>query len=119
MREEINAAILAHGKWKARLFEAIESGKSDFTPEKVKPDNLCDFGKWFYTLKGGDATSSHYKEVMELHARFHQIASTVLELALAGKKDEARKAIDISSEYSDISSRLTLTLGMWRNELSE
>jgi len=43
--EEITKAIGAHGMWKQRLRQAIDTGKSEFTVERVRPDNLCDFGK--------------------------------------------------------------------------
>lgn len=119
MKDEINAAILAHGQWKARLISTIESGKSDFTPEKVGVDNLCDFGKWFHSLVGADTTSENYKEVLDLHAEFHKAAAKVLALGLAGKKKEAQDAMDVGSEYSNISSSLILALGRWRNSVIE
>jgi len=43
--EEITKAISAHGNWKQRLRQAIESGNSEYTVEKLKVDNQCDFGK--------------------------------------------------------------------------
>lgn len=119
MREEINAAILAHSQWKTRLAQAIETGTSEFVPDKVKPDNLCMFGKWFHSLTGADTTNAYYAQVKDLHAKFHAIAAHVLELALAGKKEEAKAAMDSSSEYADISSQLILTLGRWKNESAD
>lgn len=44
---EITNAIAAHGKWKQRLIDAIENGNSEFTAQRLKVDNLCDFGNGF------------------------------------------------------------------------
>lgn len=43
--EEIQKATGAHGAWKLRLRTATLTGKSDFTPQKVKCDDQCEFGK--------------------------------------------------------------------------
>jgi len=110
---------LAHGQWKKRLQDVIETGQSTFVPEKVKVDNLCDFGKWFHSLSGDDINSENYKEILTLHAAFHQAAAKVLELGLAGKKEEAKAAIDVNSEYATISSSLILAMGRWRNSVAE
>ena len=119
MREEIVAAILAHGQWKARLITAIETGKSDFTPDNVKVDDKCAFGKWFHSLSGEDLKSPYYNEVKELHAKFHQIAARILDLAITGKKEEAQTAMGPTSEYMEISTQLILTLGRWKNEAKD
>lgn len=117
MKEEINAAIIAHGEWKERLASAIETGKSEFTPDKIMVDNLCVFGKWFHSLTGADTVTEEYSEVKELHATFHKAAAKVLDAALAGKTEEARALIGDGSEYAKISSSLTLALGRWRNKV--
>ena len=43
--EHLNRAIAAHAQWKYRLKQAITSGKSEWTAESVRPDNLCEFGR--------------------------------------------------------------------------
>lgn len=115
LQEEIKKAIGAHGLWKARLVAAIETGKSEFVPEKVCTDNQCDFGKWLYgvTITSADKTGSHYESVRKLHAEFHKIAAKILELALAGKKDEAKKMMDPGSEFASLSSKLTVAMTQW------
>ncbi len=117
--EEINKAIGAHGMWKQRLREAIDTGKSEFTVERVRPDNLCDFGKWLYSLPPGDQTSTHWKTVKELHAKFHAEAARVLGLAVNGHKQEAEKALSTGSNFVKISSELTGTMMKWKDSHSE
>jgi methyl-accepting chemotaxis protein len=113
--EEITKAIGAHGMWKQRLRQAIDSGKSEFTVERVQPDNLCDFGKWLHALPAADKAGMNWKTVQELHARFHLEASRVLGLALSGQKQDAEKALANSSEFANISSNLTSAMMKWKD----
>lgn len=117
-KDEITKAIGAHGLWKQRLRQAIDTGKSDFTVEKVRPDNNCDFGKWLHGLAAGDKTSAHWKTVQELHANFHQEASRVLDLALKGKKPDAEKGIAPDSPFAKVSTSLTGAMMKWKESIS-
>jgi len=117
--EEINKAIGAHGMWKQRLRQAVDTGKSDFTVERVRPDNLCDFGKWLYSLPAGDQTSAHWKTVRELHDKFHAEAAHILGLAVGGHKQEAEKGLDTGSNFTKISSELTGAMMKWKASHSE
>jgi len=44
--EEIERAIAAHGKWKADLRQAIQTGTIDTPVETIQMVNQCVFGKW-------------------------------------------------------------------------
>ena len=112
--EEITKAIGAHGMWKQRLRQAIDTGKSEFTIERVRPDNLCDFGKWLYSLPPGDQKSSHWKTVQDLHGKFHAQASHVLGLAVRGHKQEAEHELAAESKFTKISSELTGAMMKWK-----
>lgn len=116
MKEEITAGIAAHGQWKARLRDAIATGKSEFNPLTVKGDNNCAFGKWLYGLGPEGKSSPYYAMVKEKHAKFHQTTGEVLALALAGKKDEATKLTAIGSEYAKLSAELVGLLQKWAAE---
>ena len=115
-KQQIDNAIGAHGMWKARLYQAIHTGKSEFQPEKVKVDNLCDFGKWFYTLLPTERSSPKGKTIQDLHAKFHAEAARVLDLALTGKKQEAEIAIGLGSNFANLSAALTQQMMAWKNE---
>ena len=80
-----NRIIAAHGLWKFRLQEAIDSGHSRFDPSVVERDDRCPFGQWIH----GEGQSTHrddprFAVVRDLHATFHRNAASVLRLALAG-----------------------------------
>lgn len=117
IKDEISSAIAAHGQWKVRLKDAIHSGKIDVPINTIKVDNQCAFGKWFYgpTVTAEIKNSSHYKTIKELHAQFHKVAADVAQLAVAGKKDEAEKALGFGSEFAIVSASLTKAMMDWKN----
>lgn len=116
---EINKAIGAHGQWKTRLRQAIDTGTFDTPVETLRADNQCAFGKWLYgsTLTNMDKASPHYKTVQELHAEFHKMAARVAEQALAGNKGDAERMISTSGEYALISAKLTQAMMNWKSSL--
>ena len=94
MQDQIKTAVGVHGMWKARLKSAIDKSSSEFTASTVRRDDACEFGKW---LKSGvdpaERRSPGYQKCTDLHRQFHEKAAVVLELALAGKTDQAKQAI--------------------------
>lgn len=115
LQDEIKHAIGAHGLWKNRLHSAIESGKSEFSPEQVSHDNNCDFGKWLHgpSLSSVVKHKAEYEACRHLHADFHREASHVLKLALDGHKDQARSAMGTSGKFAEISGNLTSAMMKW------
>jgi hypothetical protein len=115
--DEINKAIGAHGMWKQRLRQAVDSGQSEFTVERVSPDNQCEFGKWLHALPPTDKTSANWKSVQELHAKFHTEAARVLELALKGQKQKADEGLSPDSGFTKVSLDLTAAMMKWKGSL--
>ena len=115
--EHINNAIAAHGRWKARLRQVIEAGKSEWKADSVRPDNLCEFGKWLNSCSSAEKATERWTKIRALHAEFHQEAARILALALAGRKSEAEAAIALGSHFSKTSADLTLALVQWRDSL--
>jgi methyl-accepting chemotaxis protein len=115
--EVLDHAIAAHAKWKYRLREAIDTGTSQWRAQDVRTDNACEFGKWLIEMPVSQRLSKHYKTVRDLHAQFHKVAADVLELALAGLKDEANAAIAIGSRFAAVSSKLTMAVVALREEV--
>lgn len=114
LQEEISKAIGAHGMWKQRLKQAIDGGSSEFTVERVKADNNCDFGKWLYSLGDKEKGTANFKSVRELHADFHKVASDVLGKALKGDKTAATAAMD--GAFASASSKLTAAMMAWKKD---
>jgi methyl-accepting chemotaxis protein len=97
--EQIRSAIAAHGMWKSRLRTAIDTGKADVTVEQARSDHQCAFGKWIYAVDMQLQSSAEYRRCRELHQRFHAEAAGVLQLALAGKKQDAVAAMAPGSRF--------------------
>jgi hypothetical protein len=116
--DEINKAIGAHGMWKQRLRQAIDSGQSEFSVERVRPDNQCEFGKWLHALPAGDKSSDHWKSVQDLHAKFHTEAARVLDLALKGQKQKAEEGLSPNSGFAKTSLDLTSVMMKWKTSLA-
>jgi len=109
--EQVQAAIGAHGMWKARLRAAIDSGRSEFSVETVKRDDACDFGRW---LKAAGHEGADHEKVRQLHAAFHTEAAKVLQLATTGKKTDAVSAMEFGGSFSKVSSTLVVALKGWQ-----
>ncbi|MEE9414046.1 MAG: CZB domain-containing protein [Acidimicrobiales bacterium] len=119
IEDQITRAIGVHGQWKFRLTQAVDTGASEFDPDVVKFDNRCEFGKWLHEeITPEEQVAGHYSHVVELHAKFHTLASNILREAVAGDKDHARELIASGSEYAALSSEMTLSLMAWKKSLA-
>lgn len=114
---QIKVALAAHTEWRTRLIDAINKGTSDFDVDLIKVDNLCYFGKWFYSLSQSEQNTDEARKVKELHAAFHKAAAQTLSLALLGKKMDAKRSIEIGGAYSQASGRLIFALDEWKKKI--
>lgn len=114
-RSELDRAISKHAMWKMHLRAAIDTWKSESTPDRVDSDNLCDFGTWLYSLPDEERDSVEWIKVQTLHAEFHNLAAKVLKLALDGNMDEANAAM--ASVFKTASAKLTNAMVDWKNKL--
>ena len=109
--EQIQKAITAHGIWKVRLGQTVESGAGDMTVAVARADNQCPLGQWLYgPIDPALKASEHYATVKDMHARFHQAAADVLALSLARKKTEALSAMEFGSTFKQMSGKLVIAL---------
>lgn len=117
MLTEINNAIGAHGAWKLKLRTAIDRKSSDASPDNVKCDDQCAFGKWLYgpLMSAEIKDGMPYMVVLRLHAEFHECAAGVLEDALGGKSVRAKATFD--GEFKARSQTLVQALNKWKNEI--
>jgi Chemoreceptor zinc-binding domain len=111
---EIDRAISKHAMWKMHLRTAIDTGKSESTPDRVGSDNLCDFGTWLHALPDEERNSAEWIKVQTLHAEFHGLAAKVLKMALDGNREEANAAL--ASGFKTASAKLTNAMVDWKNK---
>ena len=118
--EEINLAVAAHRDWKFKLRKAIETGQCESTPDKVKMDNNCSFGKWLhYRIDPSVKNTPNYIEIVDLHAQFHREAGSILELALNGDKAKAASLMESGTKFVSLSSSLTVKMMEWQKALMD
>ncbi len=126
--EEIENAISVHTAWlkniKAAVAVCAMSGANsnpilnEKTITRVKADNQCSFGKWLYeTIEPELEKSIHYKEIVTLHAQFHQQAANILSLAFKGQKSKASSLVLNDSNFIQCSNSLIDTLTEWKKSL--
>ncbi len=116
--EFVTRAIAAHGLWKYRLHEAIRNGGGDYGVETVRADDRCQLGQWLRGAKiGSHSAAMSAERLRSLHAEFHGLAADVLELAVAGRTDEARRGLGPGSPLLMISTQLVTLLERWRTTL--
>jgi len=115
VQSQLTKAMATHGAWKRRLEEAIQTGKSDITPERASVDDQCEFGKWLYSLPRQLRESATWQKVRTLHADFHREAGRVLQLALTGRKTEAKAAMSHGGAFTLRSAELIRALQQWKS----
>jgi purine-binding chemotaxis protein CheW len=113
---EIEDAVRAHLQWKVRIKSAIACGKLGVPVQTVRAEDACSFGRW---LHGGGVPadvkgSERLDAVKKLHKRFHQATANVAELALAGRRKEAERAIAEGGSFAVASDALLEVLRAWR-----
>jgi Chemoreceptor zinc-binding domain len=121
LNDEIKNAVGAHGMWKKKLKNTIDTGKINVQISAIKADNQCNFGKWLYgpTITDEEKNSHHYQKVRELHAAFHEKASKVAELAISGHKTGAMKMLEVNGEFTRASADLTTSMMAWLKEAKD
>ena len=114
-RGPLEAAVVAHAAWKARLRKAIASGRlpEGFTVEQTRRDDVCPFGRWLHAGEGAVMDPVRNAEIMASHAQFHQAAAGVLAEVAAGRLDEARHALADTDGYAGVAHHLTDALVSW------
>jgi methyl-accepting chemotaxis protein len=117
----LDKAIAAHGMWKRRLKNAMDSGQSDVTPPVVAADNNCEFGKWLYS-DGMKLTSiekgTDFEAVRKLHADFHRCAADTLGKALKGDRQGCDCDIGLTGRFTDASAKLTGAMMAWKRRVA-
>ena len=111
----LHAAVKAHAAWKTNLRLAAETGRVPAGIDRTKAgrSDACAFGKWLVAGEGDAADTKHAPRVSELHARFHQAASAILETAVSGRTEDARQMLADEHGYRAISNELIDALLEW------
>lgn len=115
--DQITIAIGSHRQWKQHLNSAIQSGSHHATPDDVRVDNRCEFGRWLHGLPSAVKATAEWHEVQHAHAAFHVEAAGVLDLALHGRKQEADAKMAFSGSFATASAQLTQAMMRWKTKV--
>lgn len=110
---EIKRHIASHAVWKVRLRTALGGNASDLNPNEIRPDDRCAFGKWLREQPTAVQASSHWREVSDLHTRFHHAAADVVTSIQRGKREEAERSVHLRGDFSRSTSDLTRSMKAW------
>ncbi len=107
---DIDAAINAHERWKARLMDYLE-GRTSYgvDPALVRRDTHSALGRWLHGVGAevlGDQPT--YPLLLARHKYFHEQAATLVELAQQGEWDKAVQVLNGGYRYG--SSQVVLLL---------
>ena len=109
---QIRVALASHAMWKHHLEAAIRTGRAARPADEVRREDRCAFGAWLLGLEPLRAVPQ-FGEVRELHARFHEEAARVLELAVAGQAVAAAQAMAERGRFERASRDLREALERW------
>jgi hypothetical protein len=116
---DVDAAINAHARWKARLMDYLE-GRSQvgLDPEVIRRDNYSALGRWLHGV-GREMLGHHpeYPLLLARHRYFHEQAAEIVELAQQGEWDRVVSILQGGYRFS--SSQIVLLLKSIRHSVSQ
>lgn len=116
---DIDAAINAHERWKARLMDYLEGRTTaGLDPAVVRRDDHCTLGRWLHGMGRellGDQPA--YALLMARHQYFHEQAALVVELAQQSQWDKAVQVLNGGYRYG--SSQVVLLLKELKRGLAQ
>lgn len=115
LEPSISNAIAAHATWAAGLKDQLARKALSPAMKHAGYDDLCDFGRWLYSLDDSVKLTPSYRRVKDLHYRFHQEAALVVVAAAGGDFDSAKQLA--GSDFQRISSDLIKAMEAWRAAL--
>ena len=106
------SVISVHMGWRKRLADVIKGvSKEKLSVAQVGASDQCALGKWLNgSVKDEYAGSSEFQALVAEHARFHQAAGQILQLAQAGQKKEAEQLL-AAGDFPKLSTSLVMRLG--------
>lgn len=112
MRKIISDAIASHLEWTETFKRSIASGKVSEKARIAGYDDLCEFGKWLYSLDDAVKHLPAYRKVKDLHYQFHATAGQIVTLMNSAAFAEA--TLLLGGGYAVVSAQLLQALREWQ-----
>ena len=102
-------AIRAHVAWKVRLRMVLDGQGERMSSDEAARDDACDLGRWIHGEGRRHFSKPAYRELKEVHARFHQVAAEVLAASERGDRRAAEAGLE-GAEYVKSSSAVVAAI---------
>ncbi len=88
----LKKTLVALDTLKAQLeHEVAQRNNANLNPEELEKNDVCDYGKWLNSIgKAKYADTKEFKNALEAHTFYRQIAADVIYMHQAGKTKKAR-----------------------------
>ena len=107
---DFDEAISKHSKWKSKLRIYLENRDGSMHASAVKLDNKCFLGSWIYGEGARYTSLPEYRKLKYEHARFHALASELVQKANSGESVSQQTEPCASSEFSHASSAVVIAI---------
>ena len=107
---DVDAAINAHERWKARLMDYLEGRlRVGLDPDVIRRDDYSALGRWLHGV-GADVLGPHpaYPLLMARHRYFHEQAAEMVQWAQQGEWDHV--VAILNGRYRFASNQIVLLL---------
>ena len=107
---DVDAAINAHERWKARLMDYLEGRLPvGLDPDVIRRDDYSALGRWLHGV-GADVLGPHpaYPLLMARHRYFHEQAAEMVQWAQQGEWDHV--VATLNGRYRFASNQIVLLL---------
>ena len=111
---DLNNAIAAHAAWKTKLRAAINR-KETLDVATISVDNKCELGQWLHGAgKMQHVGCPEFSTLVQRHREFHTEAGKVAGLINTQKFEQAEKAIEANSAFSNASTAVGIAINSLR-----
>ncbi len=114
---DFNAAIVAHKKWKDKLWESVQSD-TPLDPLVVAKDTGCPLGQWIQTAGKECGTLIEYQTLREKHSRFHLAAADTVRQIHGLPKEQAGAVLHGKTPFSAASAACVNAIAALRDKLN-
>ena len=109
IKRDIEYAIYIHGVWKVR-FRDFLSGRAPMDLSVVGQPHACKLGHWLDNEARRMLSPEDHAEACRLHARFHQVAGTIVDSIKQKDYGTARQTLAPAGTFDQASHELAAFL---------
>jgi hypothetical protein len=107
---DFDHAIAAHASWKRKLADYLKNPDRSLKAAEVALDDHCDLGKWLAGEGKQFSKLPEYATVKSDHARFHKVASAVVQRADSGQNVSEEVTLGANSEFASTSAAVVRSI---------